>query len=246
LSNPEHIRALEELAAMDADVKALEEQLAEGRGVLSALTEGLKKLGDRLAAERTQLAASDKQRGEIQIDLRTMMNQIEHSREKLNRSRTERESQAAQRELEEMRKLVRDREDELTRVDGENQNIRASIESVEAEHKRVQEELDAKKGDLESKVAQLEADRNARSAGGGGREAIVKRLPPVLYRRYEQLRTKRGTAIAQTTDGTCKACNMALPPQLFHKLRREPLIDQCPSCYRIIYFVPPEPAQKVE
>ncbi len=228
---------------MDADVKALEEQLAEGRGVLSALTEGLKKLGDRLAAERTQLAASDKQRGEAQIDLRTMLTQIEHSREKLNRSRTERESQAAQRELEELRKLVRDREDELTRVETENAGIRASIETVEGEHKRVQEELNAKKDDLESKVAQLEADKNQK---GGGRDAIVKRLPPVLYRRYEQLRTKRGTAIAQTTDGTCKACNMALPPQLFHKLRREPLIDQCPSCYRIIYFTPPEPAQKVE
>lgn len=226
---------------MDADVKALEEQLAEGRGVLSALTEGLKKLGDRLTAERAQLAASDKQRGESQIDLRTMLTQIEHSREKLNRSRTERESQAAQRELEELRKLVRDREDELTRVETENAGIRASIETVEGEQKRMQEELNAKKDDLESKVAQLEADKNQK---GGGRDAIVKRLPPVLYRRYEQLRTKRGTAIAQTTDGTCKACNMALPPQLFHKLRREPLIDQCPSCYRIIYFTPPEPAQK--
>ena len=134
----------------------------------------------------------------------------------------------------------------LTRVDGENQNIRASIETVEGEHKRVQEELTAKKDDLESKVAQLEADRNARSAGGGGRDAIVKRLPAILYRRYEQLRTKRGTAIAQTTDGTCKACNMALPPQLFHKLRREPLLEQCPSCNRIIYYQPPQTATKVD
>jgi len=32
---------------------------------------------------------------------------------------------------------------------------------------------------------------------------------------------------------------MALPPQLFHRLRREPLLEQCPSCFRIIYFVSP-------
>lgn len=243
MSNPEQIRALEELAAMDADVKAVEEQLAEGRGVLSALTDGLKKLSDRLAAERTLLAASDKQRGEIHIDVRTMTQQIEHSREKLNRSRNEREQQAAQRELEELRKLVRDREEELTRVDGENTQIRASIDTLEGEHKRIEEELSAKKDDLESKVSKLEADRNEK---GGGRDAIVKRLPAQLYRRYEMIRAKRGTAIAQTTDGTCKACNMALPPQLFHKLRREPLIEQCPSCNRIIYFAPPEQAQKVD
>ena len=53
------------------------------------------------------------------------------------------------------------------------------------------------------------------------------------------LRGKRGTAIAQTTDGTCNKCNMALPPQLYHRLRREPLIEQCPSCNRIIYFASP-------
>jgi predicted nucleic acid-binding Zn-ribbon protein len=243
LSNPEQIRALEELAAMDADVKALEEQLAEGRGVLSALTEGLKKLSDRLAVERAQLATSDKQRSEMHIDLRTMTQQIEHSREKLNRSRNEREQQAAQRELEELRKLVRDREEELTRVDGDNQAIRSSIEGVETEHKRVEEELAAKKGDLESKVSQLEADKNSK---GGGRDGIVKRLPAQLYRRYEMVRAKRGTAIAQTTDGTCKACNMALPPQLFHKLRREPLIEQCPSCNRIIYFAAADQPTKVD
>ena len=32
---------------------------------------------------------------------------------------------------------------------------------------------------------------------------------------------------------------MALPPQLYHRLRREPLIEQCQSCNRIIYFSAP-------
>ncbi len=45
MSTSEHIRALEELAAMDAEVKALEEKLAEERGVLNGLKESLKKLG---------------------------------------------------------------------------------------------------------------------------------------------------------------------------------------------------------
>src|SRR5579863_3360844 len=89
LSNTEQIRALEELAAMDAEVKALEEQLGEERGVLSSLKETLTTLDDKLAADRATVAAADKQRGELQVDIRTMMMQIEHSREKLNRSRTE-------------------------------------------------------------------------------------------------------------------------------------------------------------
>jgi len=92
-------------------------------------------------------------------------------------------------------------------------------------------------------VTKLEADKSER---GGGREAIVKKLPVVLFRRYEQIRGKRGSAIAQTSDGICNKCNMALPPQLYHRLRREPLIEQCPSCNRIIYFAAPTEAKKVD
>ena len=239
----DQLRALEELAAMDAEVKALEEQLAEERGVLGSLKESLKKLDERLQADRTTVGAADKQRQELQLDIRTMTQQIEHSREKLNRSRTERESQAAQRELEELRKLIRDREDEIQRIDGDTAQVRVQVEATEADHKKVEEELAAKEGDIQAKVAQLESDRAQK---GGGREMIVKRLPPVLYRRYEMIRGRRGTAIAQTSDGTCNRCNMALPPQLFHKLRREPLIEQCPSCNRIIYFAPPQQATKVD
>jgi predicted nucleic acid-binding Zn-ribbon protein len=72
------------------------------------------------------------------------------------------------------------------------------------------------------------------------REGAVKALPAQLYRRYDMIRSKRGTAIAKTSDGTCKACHMSLPPQLFHRLRREPILEQCPSCHRLIYFAPPD------
>jgi predicted nucleic acid-binding Zn-ribbon protein len=243
LSNVDQIRALEELAAMDAEVKLLEEKLAEERGVLGGLKENLKKLDERLQVDRSTVGVADKQRAELQIDIRTMTQQIEHSREKLNRSRTERETQAAQRELEELRKLVRDREDEIQRIDTDTASVRAQLEATEAEHKALTEELAAKEGDIQAKVTQLESDRETK---GGGRDGIVKRLPPALYRKYEMIRGRRGMAIAQTTDGTCNRCNMALPPQLYHRLRREPLLEQCPSCNRIIYFAAPQQATKVD
>lgn len=243
MSNTDQIRALEELAAMDAEVKALEEKLAEERGVLGTLKESLKKLDDRLAADRVTVGAADKQRQELHYEVRNMSQQIEHSREKLSRSRTERENQAAQRELEELRKLVRDREDEIQRIDNDTASVRSQLEATEAEHKSLSEELAAKEGDIQAKVNQLEADRQNK---GGGRDAIVKRLPPQLYRRYEMIRGRRGSAVAQTTDGTCNKCNMALPPQLYHRLRREPLLEQCPSCNRIIYFAAPQQATKVD
>jgi predicted nucleic acid-binding Zn-ribbon protein len=237
LSIPEQIRALEELASMDAQLKTLEEQLTTERGSLSTLKANLKRLDDKLKADRASLGAMDKTRNELIADVRTMMTQLEHSREKLNRSRTERETNAATRELEELRKLIRDREDEIGKLTTESDANRQQIEATEADAKKIQDELTAREDDINAKLALIEADKALRETA---RNTATKKLPAALFRRYDMVRQKRGVGIAQTTDGTCKACNMALPPQLFHRLRREPMLEQCPSCNRIIYYVPPQ------
>jgi predicted nucleic acid-binding Zn-ribbon protein len=161
---------------------------------------------------------------------------MEHSREKLGRARTEREVQAVQREMEELRKLTRDREDELGRVVGDLDGLRLMIDADEAELAKANDALAARREELESTI---DAIVNGATARAEERDRLVKRLPTMLYRRYDQIRAKRGVGLASTTDGTCKGCNIQLPPQLFHRLRREPLLDHCQSCMRVIYYVPP-------
>jgi uncharacterized protein len=239
LSIPEQIRALEKLAQLDVELKELTDELTQERSTLDGLKSGIAKLDDKLTIDRAALAAMDKTRGELIQDVRNMNQQLEHSREKLSRSRTERESNAAQRELEELRKLVRDREEEIGKLTADADASRQQIEGTEADHKKLADELGAREGDISTKLGEVGGKEQAKKVE---RDAAAKQLPPQLYRRYEMIRSKRGTAIAQTTDGTCQACHMALPPQVFHRLRREPLLEQCPSCNRIIYFAAPQSA----
>lgn len=233
----DQIQTLEELAAVDAELKILDDQIAQERGTLSTLKGSLKVHAEKLAADQTHSTKLDKSRSDLLNEARTMMQQLDHSREKLNRSRNERESNAAQRELEELRKLVRDREDEIGKLTTELDAARLGIEATEGTVKTISDELGGKEGDITASLSKVEKERGERATV---REVIAKKLPPIIFRRYELVRSKRGTGIAQTTDGTCKACNMALPPQLFHRLRREPVLEQCPSCNRLIYFKPPQ------
>lgn len=239
-SVPDQIKALEDLAVIDAELKTLGDDIQQERGALDAQRKKLSGLDDKLKSDRAQLAAIDKLRNEYVIEVRTMMTQLEHSREKMNRARNEREANAAQRELEELRKLVRDREDEIGRLTTDAEASRQQIDAADAEAKKVSEDLGATEGGVQSKLTEVEKQKAEREAA---RAEAVKKIPPQLYRRYDMIRQKRGTGIAQTTTGTCKACNMALPPQLFHRLRREPMLEQCPSCNRIIYYVAPPAAQ---
>lgn len=236
MSIPDQIRALEKLAQIDAELKDLQDQHAQERSTLDGLKSGIARLDEKLAVDGSTLAAMDKARGELIQDVRNMTQQLEHSREKLGRSRTEREANAAQRELEELRKLVRDREEEIGKLTADADASRTAHDATAAERKRLADDLAAREGDISSKLGEVGSALQGKQAE---RELAIKAIPPQLYRRYDMIRSKRGTGIAQTTDGTCKACHMSLPPQLFHKLRREPTLDQCPSCNRIIYFAAP-------
>ncbi len=113
-----------------------------------------------------------------------MMQQLEHSREKLNRSRNERESNAAQRELEELRKLVRDREDEIGR--SSRPTPTASRQQIEATEAESEEGLGASsarpRAASQSKLGEVEA-RTERERPA--RDEAVEEAPAQLYRRYE-------------------------------------------------------------
>jgi hypothetical protein len=238
LSIPDQIHALEQLAVIDTELKELHDKLADERTTLEGLRSGVAQLDERLLVDRNALANMDKTRGELIQDVRNMTLQLDRSREKLSRSRTERESNAAQREIEELRKLVRDREEEIGKLTANAETVRQQIETTEADHRRLTEDLGSREGEIRARLDEVDGRASGKRAE---RDAAVRVLPVTLYRRYEMIRSKRGMAIAQTHDGTCNACNMALPPQLFHRLRREPVLEQCPSCNRIIYFASPRP-----
>lgn len=239
MSIPDQIRALEELARIDADLKVFDDQLALERSALEGLKGSLKRLDEKLAVDRSQLATIDKQRNEHINEVRTLTQQIEQSRDKMNRARNEREANAAQRELEELRKLVRDREQDAGRLTTDGEALKLQIDNTDKEAAAIREQLGSTEGSANARIAEAEAKRSEVLAK---RAEAQKALPPALYRKYDTVRAKKGTGLATTTDGTCRACHMALPPQLFHRLRREPLLEQCPSCARIIYYLPPPTA----
>lgn len=231
----DQISGLQALADVDADLLVLSKDLATEEATLAALRETEKGLRTRKSSLEGDLITLDKQKGEAVQEVRSTTQQIDHSREKMSRSRTERETNAVERELEELRRLMRDREGDLERIHSGGEALRQSLANVDAELAKAAEALGAAEGDKTATVNRLRTELTEKTTS---RNALVKALPPVVYRKYETIRQKRGSGLTQTHDGTCNACHIALAPQAFHKLRREPSLEQCPSCNRLIYFAP--------
>jgi hypothetical protein len=234
------IAALEELSAIDVELRRIEEQLDKQQTGLSGMHTEVKGLEDRIASDRETLSAMERTRTDLYTELRQMAAQIERSREKLGRSRNEKESNAAQREVEELRKLHRDREEELERLNTATEQARVGIEDADKKRAALTGELT---GSADGIATSLEGLTREKDRLTGERAKSVAKLPTVLYRRYESIRTRRPVAIARTHDGTCGGCRIAVPPMMFQKMRRQEEFEQCPQCRRILYYVPLEAPQ---
>ena len=237
MSIRDQIAFLEELSSIDVDLRRIEEQLEKHHKGLSGMQSEVKSLEDRLKLDRETLTAMDRTRNDLVGELRQMTQQIDRSREKLQRSRNERESNAAQREVEELRKLHRDREEELDRLNTAADAAKGAIDDADKKRAALSSELAGSSDGITSSMGELEAEKATRSAA---RARVVARIPVVLYRRYESIRTRRPIAIAKTHDGTCLGCHLSVPPMMFQKMRRQEEFEQCPNCRRILYYVPPD------
>ncbi len=234
------VESLEELAQIDAEIRRLDAQLSEEQGQLEGLKTERARLEAKLAVERASVDEMQKTTNELVTDARQMGQQIERSREKLSRARNERESMAAQRELEELRKLVRDREEEIGKLTALAEAAKRSIEETDDKRGKIATQLGDSEAGRAASIGVMAREREAKLAA---RAELARKVAPQTLRRYEAVRQKRGTALARANaSGTCSACHMALPPQLFQRLRRCESLDQCPHCARILYYWVPAPA----
>jgi predicted nucleic acid-binding Zn-ribbon protein len=238
----EQIDALERLAAVDDELRELNAELEREREALTAKKEQLQELDGKLERDQQSLAEMERMRGDLVQEVRQMSVQIEKSREKLGRCRTEREANAAQRELEELRKLFRDREHEIGKLNELAEQARGEIDSVTGQRDSLTGELGANEGQVTTRLAEVERQVEARSEVRKQAAATLTKLDARVYRRYELVRKRLGTAVAVTTDGSCAACHVRMPPMQFQRLLRREDFGQCPSCNRIIYFREPEEA----
>jgi len=233
LSIRDQIASLESLARIDAELRRLDDELAQDRGTLDKLRGEQKELEERLTDDRTRIAEMEKLRNDLVAEVRQMSSQLERSREKLSRSRNEREINAAQREVEELRKLQRDREEEAKKIATLVDEAKKSIAEVEAQLAAVTAELAEKESPLSSHLGGVAKEREAKAQE---REQLAAKVPSLTLRRYEQVRQRKGTGLARATDGICQACHISLPPMLVQQLMRADTLDQCPNCKRIIYW----------
>lgn len=200
----------------------------------------LEDLQERLSAKESELNELNERITEIQKRKVDVEDEFElenvrfgKSQKKLSSLKTNREYQALQKEINEIKKTNTAREDEILAIMEETSSLQEEVKEKMKQVKQYRKEIKEEK----KHVKELETSLDTKTAAlTEERQTVSKDISPDLLAKYNFLKERRAcVAVAAVTDGVCSACNMNIPPQLYNELLRDEKILTCPSCQRLIY-----------
>lgn len=229
----------DELAALE-ELQSLDLEILEQRKELSAIPENLKAMrsdvahvGEILEREKERLTESEQWRLDKEKDIVTQNELLAKSKVKLQTVRNEKESKAAQREIDGIRKTIQEREEEALKVMEAIDQYRSAIENHSQEFAELEKQLFESEEEGKTRIQEVEADIGKTEAR---RQELVDRVPQKTYRLYERIHKRLGRAVVEALEGHCAGCNLDVPPQMYNEIQRGDKIHQCPYCFRILIF----------
>ncbi|MGF1466511.1 MAG: zinc ribbon domain-containing protein [Sandaracinaceae bacterium] len=231
----EELRALVHLSEIDASARDLEEQLEGIPDEIEERRHAMAALEQLVGAQKAQLDEAIALHEQQQLELKHRTDMLARSRAKGARARTAREADAAEREVEAVRRSIRDGEAERERLEGLIDKTREVLAEPLEELEQQRTALAEAESTVEERLAALRAKRDEVTQG---REAYVEKLPKSVMRKYARYRGKLHPVVVPAPEGVCTGCRFALPPQLFNELQKGEELHQCPQCRRFVYYPP--------
>lgn len=232
-----YLKQIEQLVILqkvDDEMLLLKKEIENAPVELAGLEARHQELLDQKAVMADKLEVLKKQQQLLNNEIENDTLKIKKSKSKLMMVGNTREYHAMMREMDNMEKVNRMREEEkislgeeLTRQNDLMKDLDKQIEDLANELEEVRTSLDKRLADANKRLKKFEKDR----------EKAVKTVPVPILGRYEFIRQRMANpVIVAVEEGVCKGCHIAIPPQSFIELQKGQQILSCPNCQRLIYW----------
>ncbi len=228
----DQLKALVRLAEIDSLAKDIDDRL---KGIPIELEErraGVRRLEDLVARQKAGIDEAQRLFTQQELDISARTDQLGKSRSKSAKARTMREAEAAERELETVRRTIKDGEGERDRLKERIEKSRAGLTDPETALAEQKAELELAETASALKLAELRIEREKTLVG---RSEVAAKIDKAQLRIYDRLRTKLSPAVAEAANATCMACRISIAPNRFMQLAKGNEIMPCLHCMRILY-----------
>jgi len=185
---------------------------------------------------RESYSEAKARQSQTERELAEVEDKMKDRRMRLQRIRSEKELQATQREIDNMKERIGQLEEQELAALEETESLAAQSSAAETSLKEGEQALERERAELVARTSSLaqEIDRD-----GVARGQLAASLDEGLRSRYELLFARRGgTAVVAVRDGACLGCHMHIPPQLFNQILKGEQVFNCPACQRMLFPYP--------
>jgi len=230
----EQIEQLVVLQKVDTEMIGLERILEDAPKQLRNLQEKQAYLLQQQEVIQEKIDVLLEQKGRIEFEIENDSQKVKKSKNKLMLVENTKEYHAMMREMDNLEKMNRVREEELN-------NLLADLNDLEGRKESLQKDIDALGETISAQQSTLDqelADKRARlEILNKDKSHASEAVPAPILARYNFIRDRiPNPVIVPVSEGVCKGCNVVIPPQTFIDLQKGEQILSCPNCLRIIYW----------
>lgn len=197
-------------------------------------------------AEQIEIQSNQKQELSERIELleqqkKKLYQEIEEDNAKIKKSKNKlmmvensREYHAMMREMDNLEKTNRLREDEKIALEEDLESkthllnvVETEVQKMEQEHNELKKEMEIKTQEAKQRLQELDQER----------KQACQAIPAPILSRYEFIRHRlNNPIIAPVEESICSGCHISIPPQTFIELQKGVQIMSCPNCQRLIFW----------
>ncbi|MEM7495003.1 MAG: C4-type zinc ribbon domain-containing protein [Myxococcota bacterium] len=152
--------------------------------------------------------------------------------------RGEREYAALMSEINSQRRLISDLENQVLQCMQEKEDLNERVGQIKGAAQEVGDKARSEAEAVGSEVGQLQQQCDRLEST---RKELQVKLPQRLLARYHRIAKQRsGQGVALLKQEICQACMCTVPPELFLRVFKGEVVEQCPHCQRLLVVQPPD------
>ena len=230
----EKIVALIRLQNYDTQIQKILSRKKDGPLKLQKLDGALSNSRERNQDQADRLESIQKERRSIEEDIRDMEGKIAKSDIKLSQIKSNKEYQAALKEIEDVKNIKYEMEDRVLQFMEEIEDLEKKCSESQMELESLAKKIESAKKVIKKEISALDRELKVLTKE---RDDYSRDVDEELHKKYLFLRDRRGgQVIGPVIDGVCQSCHMGIPPQKYNELIGGNDLMSCSNCDRFIYW----------
>ncbi|MFH1830135.1 MAG: C4-type zinc ribbon domain-containing protein [Pseudomonadota bacterium] len=228
----EQFSILCELQEIDYNLHILRRKLNELPAKIADVQAAFNSVKHNLETHRAELSELEQTRRTDEIELEDQTVHMREREAKLYAIKTNKEYQAALKEISEGKRLNREREDRIIQAMERIETLKKEITQLEKDFAEKEAGFNVAQQAIQKEDDEIRRQIDEKSAR---RPELEGRIENDVLRKYNVMKQRYSDALVGVVSGICQGCSRRIPPQLYNEMLKRESLRVCPNCQRLIY-----------